>query len=46
MSAPSRFIINFGIKPEIGQVLPMEQAKDAFRAMVESRTRGKTIFNN
>jgi NADPH:quinone reductase-like Zn-dependent oxidoreductase len=32
------------IEPEIGGVLPMEQAEEAFRAMWESRTRGKTVF--
>lgn len=32
------------IEPEIGAVLPMEQAEEAFRAMWESRTRGKTVF--
>ena len=32
------------IKPEIGAVLPMERAEEAFRAMWEGRTRGKTVF--
>jgi NADPH:quinone reductase-like Zn-dependent oxidoreductase len=32
------------IKPEIGAVLPMERADEAFRAMWEGRTRGKTVF--
>lgn len=38
------FIIEAGIRPAIGQVLPMEQAEVAFRAMVEGRTHGKTVF--
>ena len=32
------------IKPEIGAVLPMERADEAFRAMWEGTTRGKTVF--
>jgi NADPH:quinone reductase-like Zn-dependent oxidoreductase len=38
------FIVASGIKPEIGQVLPMERAKEAFRAMWEGETHGKTVF--
>jgi NADPH:quinone reductase-like Zn-dependent oxidoreductase len=37
-------IAQTGIKPEIGAVLPMERAEDAFRAMWEGKTRGKTVF--
>jgi NADPH:quinone reductase-like Zn-dependent oxidoreductase len=37
-------IVGTGIKPEIGQVLPMDRAKEAFRAMWEGNTRGKTVF--
>src|SRR5439155_10614640 len=32
------------IKPEIGAVLPMERAEEAFRAMWEGKTHGKTVF--
>jgi NADPH:quinone reductase-like Zn-dependent oxidoreductase len=32
------------IEPEIGEVLPMEQAQEAFRAMWEGKTHGKTVF--
>jgi D-arabinose 1-dehydrogenase-like Zn-dependent alcohol dehydrogenase len=32
------------IKPEIGAVLPMERAEEAFRTMWEGRTRGKMVF--
>ena len=38
------FIASAGIAPEIGNVLPMERAKDAFRAMWEGKTQGKTVF--
>src|SRR6202165_1295713 len=39
-----RLVIDAGIKPEIGAVVPMEEAKKAILAMVEGRTHGKTIF--
>jgi NADPH:quinone reductase-like Zn-dependent oxidoreductase len=32
------------IKPEIGAVLPMERADEAFRAMWEGKTHGKTVL--
>src|SRR6202022_1368103 len=35
------FIAGAGIAPEVGNVLPMERAKDAFRAMWEGKTQGK-----
>jgi NADPH:quinone reductase-like Zn-dependent oxidoreductase len=38
------FIAASGITPEIGLVLPMEQAAEGFRAMWEGRTHGKTVF--
>ena len=38
------FVISTGIKPAIGQVLPMEKAKEGFHVMVEGRTHGKTVF--
>src|ERR1700686_3471498 len=38
------FIASAGIAPEIGNVLPMERADEAFRAMWEGRTHGKTVF--
>lgn len=37
-------IARVGIEPEIGAVLPMEQAKEAFQGMRSGRTRGKTVF--
>jgi D-arabinose 1-dehydrogenase-like Zn-dependent alcohol dehydrogenase len=38
------FLAAAGIKPEIGQVLPMERAVEALRAMWEGNTHGKTVF--
>src|ERR1700676_3011545 len=38
------FISSSGIAPEIGKVLPMERAEEAFRAMWEGTTHGKTVF--
>ena len=37
-------IAHAGIEPEIGAVLPMERAQEAFRAMWKGKTRGKTVF--
>jgi D-arabinose 1-dehydrogenase-like Zn-dependent alcohol dehydrogenase len=37
-------IARTGIEPEIGAVLRMERAEEAFRAMWEGRTHGKTVF--
>jgi D-arabinose 1-dehydrogenase-like Zn-dependent alcohol dehydrogenase len=37
-------IARAGIKPEIGAVLPMERAAEAFKAMWEGKTHGKTVF--
>jgi len=39
-----RLIALAGIEPEIGVVLPMERAQEAFRAMWEGKTHGKTVF--
>ena len=33
-----------GIKPEIGEVIPMTDAERAIRAMAEGKTHGKTVF--
>ncbi len=38
------FIVSAGIKPKIGQILPMECAKEAFQAMWNGETHGKTVF--
>jgi NADPH:quinone reductase-like Zn-dependent oxidoreductase len=37
-------IARTGIEPQIGSVLPMERASEAFLAMWEGRTHGKTVF--
>lgn len=38
------FMAATGIAPEIGAVMPMDQAREGFRAMSEGRTHGKTVF--
>lgn len=38
------FLVGTGIKPEIGQTLPMERAAEAFRAMWTGETHGKTVL--
>jgi D-arabinose 1-dehydrogenase-like Zn-dependent alcohol dehydrogenase len=38
------FLVVAGIQPEIGHVLPMERAEEAFRAMWEGDTHGKTVL--
>jgi NADPH:quinone reductase-like Zn-dependent oxidoreductase len=38
------FIVKSQIKPEIGEVIPLERAKEAIRAMWEGNTHGKTVF--
>lgn len=40
----ANLIARTGIKPEIGAILPMGRAEEAFRAMWEGKTRGKTVF--
>lgn len=37
-------IAQSGISPEIGAVMPMERAEEAFRAMWEGKTNGKAVF--
>ena len=44
MKAMMQFIITNNIKPEIGAVVPMTEAGEAVRDMIEGRTRGKTVF--
>ena len=38
------FVSNAGIVPAIGLELPMEQAADGFRAMLDGETAGKIVF--
>lgn len=44
MKAMMRFIVTTGIKPEVGSLVPMEQARQAIAAMIAGHTRGKTVF--
>ena len=44
LEAMVSFIINAGIKPEIGRLLPMEAARDAFQEMVDGNISGKTVL--
>jgi D-arabinose 1-dehydrogenase-like Zn-dependent alcohol dehydrogenase len=44
MRSMMNLIARSGIEPEIGAVLAMEQAEEAFREMWEGRTTGKTVF--
>jgi NADPH:quinone reductase-like Zn-dependent oxidoreductase len=44
MKKMMNLIVHAGIKPEVGTVLPMERAEEAFGAMWEGTTRGKTVF--
>jgi len=38
------FVSNAGISPQIGLELPMEQAEQGFRAMLDGETAGKIVF--
>jgi len=38
------FLVGTGIKPEIGQTVPMERAAEALRAMWNGETPGKTVL--
>ncbi|HEY9415189.1 MAG TPA: zinc-binding dehydrogenase [Pseudonocardia sp.] len=38
------FVDTAGITPEVGLELPMDQAADGFRAMVDGKTAGKIVF--
>jgi NADPH:quinone reductase-like Zn-dependent oxidoreductase len=38
------FVANAGISPEIGLELPMDQAAEGFRAMLDGDTSGKIVF--
>ena len=38
------FVANTGISPEIGLELPMDQAAEGFRAMLDGDTSGKIVF--
>jgi NADPH:quinone reductase-like Zn-dependent oxidoreductase len=40
------FVANAGITPEIGLELPLEQAAEGFRAMLDGDTAGKIVFTH
>lgn len=40
------FVANAGINPEIGLELPLEQAEEGFRAMLDGDTAGKIVFTH
>jgi NADPH:quinone reductase-like Zn-dependent oxidoreductase len=40
-----RLIATANIMPRIGEILPMDQAADGFRALWEGRTAGKIVFS-
>ena len=44
MVSMMNLIARTGIEPEIGAVVPLDRAEEAFRAMWEGRTRGQTVF--
>jgi len=39
-----QFVISSGIKPEIGNVLPLKEAREGIEAMSNGKTHGKTVF--
>jgi NADPH:quinone reductase-like Zn-dependent oxidoreductase len=44
MNAMMRFVATTGIQPEIGSLVPMEDAHSAIAAMIAGKTKGKTVF--
>ncbi|WP_127170955.1 zinc-binding dehydrogenase [Xanthomonas euvesicatoria] len=44
MKAIMQFVIRNNIAPEVGAVVPMTEARDAIRNMIDGRTQGKTVF--
>jgi D-arabinose 1-dehydrogenase-like Zn-dependent alcohol dehydrogenase len=40
------FVATAGITPEIGLEVPMEQAEEAFRAMLDGETAGKIVLTH
>lgn len=40
------FVANAGIVPEVGLELPMDQAEEGFRAMLDGNTAGKIVFTH
>jgi len=44
MKAMMSYIVTNEIKPVIGQIVPMTDARNAFAEMIDGRTYGKTVF--
>jgi D-arabinose 1-dehydrogenase-like Zn-dependent alcohol dehydrogenase len=44
MKAMMQFIIRNHIKPEVGAVVPMMEARAVIAEMIDGRTREKTVF--
>ncbi|MNY70282.1 hypothetical protein D3C86_2083890 [compost metagenome] len=44
MKAMMNYIVTNEIKPVIGQIVPMTDARNAFSEMIDGRTHGKTVF--
>ena len=44
LKAMMQFIISNDIKPEVGAILPMTEARAAIAEMIDGRMRGKTVF--
>ena len=44
MKAMMNYIVTNEIKPVIGQIVPMTDARSAFAEMIDGRTYGKTVF--
>jgi NADPH:quinone reductase-like Zn-dependent oxidoreductase len=44
MKAMMNYIVTNEIKPVIGQIVPMTDARDAFAEMIDGRAHGKTVF--
>jgi NADPH:quinone reductase-like Zn-dependent oxidoreductase len=38
------FVVTAGIEPQVGRLLPMQQAKEGFRALLEGRILGKIVL--
>ena len=38
------FVQEKGIIPETGKIVPVTEAYDAFKEMIEGKTKGKTVF--
>ena len=39
-----QFVVTSGIEPEIGDVMPLADARKAIQSMLDGQTHGKTVF--